>query len=111
MASQIRLPDEPTHEDLVEAMERMDAGHRLAFPKLFDRFDGLGADPEPEPAVEIDADVVYIIGAELSDGREAILNAGRCLPLAGNQDIHLRLNALVDEVDDLASILAERRAS
>ena len=44
----------PSTEELVEARERADAGHRLMFPQLFDRpadmdrADGLGAETEAE---------------------------------------------------------------
>lgn len=102
---------EATSAELVEAAERMDAGCRPIVPMLYD---GLGADPvPPRPArsIEIDPDVSKFVAGEFWDAREAILGAGKALPLQGHIDLHLRFNALVDEIDDLGSILAERTKS
>lgn len=107
--SQDRTLRETTDAELVEAAERMDAGLRLAVPMLFD---GLGPDPVASPtSAEIDGDIADYVAGELSDAREAVLGAGKGLPLEGNIDLHLRFNSVINEIDRAVSILAERRSS
>lgn len=105
------LREEPTIMELIEARERADGGLRLAVPMLFD---GLGADPAPVVTVnppEVDHDTAKLVGGELLDARLAVEGAGKGLPLEGHVDLHLRFNALINEIDRIGAILAERRAS
>jgi hypothetical protein len=100
------LPVEPTLDQLADARERADAGLRLAFPQLYER-----PAPSPEPVVEVDSETVGKVGSDLAQARQKVIDAGMHLDLEGNVDLHLRLNALVNEIDRFGAVLAERHSS
>lgn len=100
------MPVEPTIDELVEARECTDAGLRLAFPQLFER-----AAPAPEPDIEVDTETASKVGADLAEARQKLIDAGMHLDLEGNVDLHLRLNALVNDIDRFGAVLAERHSS
>jgi len=93
---------------LIDARERTDAGVRLAMPQLAEQIGLGGAHPEGTPP-EIEADDARRAGVALGKCREQAIAAA--LPLSFEQsDLHLRLNALVNEIDRIGAILAERTA-
>ena len=102
-----RLPEEPKLEELIEARERMDAGLRLAFPQLTER---IGTRPEPDEKEPVDHEVAAAVGAGLWDAKAAVMEAAVALPLT-QQDLHLALNGLVNEIDRITGELAERWGS
>jgi hypothetical protein len=92
---------------LIEARERTDAGVRLAMPQLAEQI-GLGAPHPKETPPAIEPEAVDQSGAALGRGREAVMAAALPLPLE-HEDIHLRINAVVNEIDRIGAILAERK--
>jgi len=98
--------NEPTIDQLVDARERTDAGMRLALPHLFER-----PAPAPEPVVEVDAETAQAIGVDLGEAAQKVIHAGMHLGLEEHPDLHLRLNAIVNEINDFGAVLAERHSS
>jgi hypothetical protein len=101
----------PNVPDYAEALEQADAGIRLALPQFAERV-GIGQAPAPtETPAEIDEATAALVGGDLLETRTSIMAAAEHLPLEGCVDLHLRFNALVNEVDRIGAVLAERRAS
>lgn len=96
----------PTDEQLLEAREAADLGLRLVCPQLYERLARERA-PEEAPAT-INHEDAAAIGADLLSIRERVLRMGARLPLEGNKDLHLAFNGMVNEVDRIAGVLAER---
>lgn len=94
-----------SHEQ-AEAMERLDNGDRDAWTAV--RRAMAIAKEQPEP---IDPQVAKRTGSDLLDIRAALLVIAKRIPPEGNKDIHLRLNGLVNEVQDLGTVLSERWVS
>jgi hypothetical protein len=97
-------PLEATDEELLAAREMTDAGLGSAMPQFFER---LTHKPEPEGRPALDHELATATGADLLELRERVLAMGARLPLE-NQDIHLAFNAMVNEIDRLAGVIAER---
>lgn len=95
----------PTNEELLEAAERADAGHKLAYPRLFDQ--STAGEPE-QPVARIDHKTAKTIGSELLDMQGSIFRTALALPLEGHMDIHLALNGLGNEVERLLKVVSER---
>lgn len=98
-----QAPLETTDEKLVEAREMADAGLRLVLPQLFEQVEE--APDTPEPVAHEDATV---IGTELLAIKESVTRMGVRLPLEGYKDLHLAFNGLLNEVDRIGAVLAER---
>jgi hypothetical protein len=96
----------PTDEQLLEARESADLGLRLVFPQLYERL-GREQAREEMPAT-IDHETAAAIGADLLELRERILALEVKLPLEGNVDLHLAFNAMLNEIDRLGGVVAER---
>lgn len=92
--------------DHAEAMERLDNGERLAL-SMAQRVMAIG-ESEPEP---IDEETAKKTGSDLLDIRAALIVASGRIPLAGNDDLHKPLNAMVNEIDRLGTVLSDRWAS
>jgi hypothetical protein len=101
-----RAHDGVSDEQLIEAREMADAGLRLAYPQLFERLDGERRQEE-EPA-PIDHEDAAAIGVGLLQIEEELRSIALRLPLAGHKDLHLALNGMLNEVDRIAKVLAER---
>jgi hypothetical protein len=97
----------PTDEQLLEARESADLGLRLVFPQLFESLEREQAAEEETPAT-IDHETATAIGADLLELRERVLALGLKLPLEGNADLHLAFNAMLNEIDRLGGVIAER---
>lgn len=109
-----RRLQEVTNAELVEAVERVDRGFRLALPELARQI-GLGG-PDPDPTRQevkhpVDHAIATEVGMKLLDARRAIVEAGLALPLEGQMDLHLAFNGLVNEVDRITGELADRWGS
>ncbi len=97
----------PATNELLEARERMDAGLRLACPHLFDRTrEAQGSIPPP-----LDAEVAKRVSSKLLDAQADIRAAAFEIPLEGEIQLHKQLNALVNQIDDIGAVLAERFGS
>jgi len=59
----------------------------------------------------IDPDDARKTGSDLLDVRAALVVAAARIPLDGNEDLHLRFNELVNQVDGLGLLLSDRWAS
>ena len=104
-----RVPDAPSFEELAEARERADAGHRIAFPQLFGK-----RVEHKEPVAEkakVDHATATVVGTKLLDAHKSLMEAALALPLDGHADLHLAFNALVNEIDRISGELAERWGS
>ena len=89
-----------------DALERLDNGDRLALA-MGQRVMAI-AEPQPEP---IDEETAKKTASDLLDIRAALVVAAARIPLDGNKDLHLRLNGLLNEVDDLGVLLSDWWAS
>lgn len=49
-----------------------------------------------------------LVGAELEDAREALMEAIKLADKLGERDLHVRIGKLVLELDDLRAFVAER---
>jgi len=95
--------------ELIEARERTDAGVRLAMPQLAEQL-GVAAPASPaEAPAEIGEEEAGAVGRALDGAREKVQEAGVALPLEGHIDLHLRFNAVINEIDRIGAILAERK--
>lgn len=94
----------PTIPELIEARERMDAGLRRVLPKLFDHSGDVGGVVPPP----LDADKAKRISSNLLDAQAAIRVAAFGIPLEGEEALHRKLNALVNQIDDIGAVLSER---
>jgi hypothetical protein len=104
---------EVTDAELVEAVERVDRGFRLALPELAQEI-GLGGEGGEKPQREprpVDHATATEVGSRLLDARKAVMEAGVALPLDGQADLHLALNGLVNEIDRITGELADRWGS
>lgn len=97
------LPNVP---DQADALERVDNGQRLALSMQRE----LMAIAEA-PAETLDPDAVQAVGADLGEARSRVISAAANVPLAAAPELHRRLNELVDEIDYIGLVLAERYGS
>lgn len=100
-------PIETDTERLIEAREQADGGVRLAMPQLAEMI-GLGATHPSQPPAELDAETAEAAGRALGRAREEVVAAALPVPFEGHDDLHLRFNGLVNEMDRIGAILAER---
>jgi hypothetical protein len=100
----------PSEQELLEARERADAGFRLALPHLAERL-GLGAKEAAQTKATIDHQTATRVGTKLLEAHEAVMDAALELPLEGQMDLHLAFNGLVNELDRISQVLAERWGS
>lgn len=94
----------PSNEELMEAAERADAGHKLAFPQLFDQSSAAAR----STVATIDHESASAAGNELLDIKASIDKVALALPLEGQMDIHLALNVMGNEVEWLLALVSER---
>lgn len=96
----------PTEDELLQAGEMADAGLRLAYPQLYERLDA--EQRREESPAPIDHEAATEIGRDLLATEERLRSIALRLPLAGHKDLHLALNGMLNEVDRVAKVLAER---
>lgn len=100
-----------TDAELVEAREQADAGLRLAFPQLAER----ASSPEVAERQPLNPETAERVADDLATGRGELMAALKRLDLDREQDgaadLHLRIGAVVNELDDISALLAERHSS
>src|ERR1044072_142696 len=93
---------QPTVSDRAEALERAENGDRLALAMLLSQ-------PDAPPAAEVlDAAAAKEVASFLLTARESALEAAKKIPLNGHLALHRKLNELVNTIDDIGAVLAER---
>src|SRR5215218_644416 len=100
-----REPEETTDQELAEAMERTDAGMRLAFPQLLSRM-AEGGRPEPDTsAAPVEHGVAAKVASHLMDADDAVWEASKALPLEGQLELHHALQTVKTELASIAKEL------
>lgn len=103
-----REPEETTDQELAEAMERTDAGNRLAFPQLLSQMAERGR-PAPDTTVApVDHSVAAKVAVHLMDADDAIWEASKALPLEGQLELHHALQTVKKELGSIAKELDRR---
>jgi hypothetical protein len=109
--------DRTLHPDIGDVVERVDNGRRLALvecaaPSEIARHLAARPEKEPEP---LEAETVQRVGLGLDVARDSLMAVMKRLDLdreqLGAADLHLRVGRIVNEIDDLTSLVAERHGS
>jgi hypothetical protein len=100
------VPVEPTLDQLAEAREGEENGKRLAVPSLIEELSiGAYLQDQDDQAADEQREAVL-------DARAGLIRLGATIPLDDEHThLHRRVNDLVNGLDDLRAMLAERRSS
>lgn len=102
----------PKIPDQAEALDRLDHGRRTALAELLDPGAADAASLEREP---LDPETAERVAEHVAVARVELMQALKYLDLDRHQDgaadLHVRLGANVNSLDDTAAALAERYAS
>lgn len=103
-----REPLETTDQELAEALERADAGNRLAFPQLLSQMAERSRPAEDTSTAPVEHEVAAKVAAHLMDADDAIWEAAKALPLEGQPALHLALQSVKGQVASIAKELDRR---
>jgi hypothetical protein len=105
---------ETTEAELIDAVERMDAGVRLAVPQFAEAV-GIGRTehwpapslrllPEPE---EVDEELLVAVAADVAEFRDRAFRKLRHLEKGAPRHVHIEALAIVASLDDFLMSVAE----
>lgn len=103
------LPADPTLPEMADALERLDAGQRLALP-MYRELLARAAAPSSEDS-GFDQEIAEGISERLKAARTEFISAMKLADLSGDRGVHVCLGEFVNEIDDFGAVLAERWAS